>query len=982
MDIYSVSFSLSSDPQHVSSANHSPASSLDFTLDFRAPYDTSRTFPVRPRSASTTSLLASPDFGVDAVQKVCVDAIATHGCLVSFTRSEDTKSWNFHLSGGYQQVMAARGMILRNCPVVARSSIKVARSEILESASSSTLKPDVRRRLDEIASQTRANVSVVHNSSQAGGPPAPDGIHGGAWAGLESERMCDLVITGTGESVEVARILLLVMLDEISGLHSEVCEIDHKLHCILAGRKRSVVHSIQEETATNVYFPNPLQPLLGGPPQNANVIWITGEFFGVQRARDMLFQLSMHKTKSIIPRDIALLPRKLDWMLTERKDELKAIMVDNGTFINFPLIGSQTSLISVYGDNQLNIQRTVRAVMQLASQFYVASFWLLPTHFNPLMPPATVNPVQIPPTLKRISITSGAEVVFKSNCFEVHGLEHHVRVAIGMILDLDVVKGFHHEIRFQLELANEHRDFISGKKNGKLNKIMQSANVKIKFETFNDHNFLIDLAGNDVGALHGLTMLQEELPAEISFHVPEIYHKRIIGVGGRCIQRIMKKYGVYVKFNSSEELATALLDNEDNVVARTPAKNALNLEHLKQSVMELVNPKDKDYTLETINIPRRYHRSLFGERSIFLHDIESKTNSKIRFPGDDVITIFGPESQVHVAAAMILDHIPLEVDMLVPSQPELARVCTTPDFVAFLERMNREMQVAVVPHIKTSGSDESSFKFRCQRSNSDFLAPVREMLESYLVKHHVQVYATHAASASRADSFTDAFPHFNSKLLSSAPAGMLSHSTQSPELSRPSEGFVERRIRLASSTPDVKALFNNSPSYVYKLPEQDESEDTLSSSKGRHSSHSSYSSYAHGSGLSLHGPRALDDILKRGSDSLLESKLKEHVSKPRSLSNRAQSLDITSLSRSGSMNTISERLSRPEPESPLETTFPSPPPSAVIPAFPSVNGPILGRAAAGAAGRPRTSVTDREGGRVEPTLDEVSRVIAQMRLDA
>lgn len=129
---------------------------------------------------------------------------------------------------------------------------------------------------------------------------------------------------------------------------------------------------------------------------------------------------------------------------------------------------------------------------------------------------------------------------------------------------------------------------------------MASANVKIKFESFNEHNFLIDIAGTDAGAIHGLTLLQEELPAEISFHVPEVYHKRIIGVGGRSIQRIMKKYGVYVKFNSAEELSAACLDDEDNVLARTPAKNALNLDNLKSSVMELVNPKDKDYIVETV----------------------------------------------------------------------------------------------------------------------------------------------------------------------------------------------------------------------------------------------------------------------------------------------------------------------------------------------------------------------------------------------
>ena len=206
---------------------------------------------------------------------------------------------------------------------------------------------------------------------------------------------------------------------------------------------------------------------------------------------------------------------------------------------------------------------------------------------------------------------------------------------------------------------------------------MQTANVKIKFETFNDYNFLIDLSGNDGSVLQGLSLLQEELPAEISFHVPEAYHKRIIGVGGRSIQRIMKKYGVYVKFSNAEEFAAlgGYNDNEDNVIARTPAKNAINLENLKQSVMELVNPKvhirpslarlssneviqDKDYVNETVSIPRRYHRTLLGEKAIFIHDIESKTNSRVRFPdketASDVVTIFGPESQVQIAAAMLL----------------------------------------------------------------------------------------------------------------------------------------------------------------------------------------------------------------------------------------------------------------------------------------------------------------------------------------
>ncbi len=63
-------------------------------------------------------------------------------------------------------------------------------------------------------------------------------------------------------------------------------------------------------------------------------------------------------------------------------------------------------------------------------------------------------------------------------------------------------------------------------------------------------------------------------------------------------------------------------------------------------MMELVNPKDKDYISETVTISRRYHRTLLGEKAIFIHDIESKTSSSVRFPAresaSDLVTIFGP----------------------------------------------------------------------------------------------------------------------------------------------------------------------------------------------------------------------------------------------------------------------------------------------------------------------------------------------------
>lgn len=107
----------------------------------------------------------------------------------------------------------------------------------------------------------------------------------------------------------------------------------------------------------------------------------------------------------------------------------------------------------------------------------------------------------------------------------------------------------------------------------------------------------------------GLTLVEQEMPASISFHVPDQYHKRIIGIGGQHIQRIMKKHSVFVKFSNAMDrgmfwqlASSALLtcaiggmgreDDDikvDNVICRTPARNAQNLDAVKNEILEMVD---------------------------------------------------------------------------------------------------------------------------------------------------------------------------------------------------------------------------------------------------------------------------------------------------------------------------------------------------------------------------------------------------------
>ena len=150
-----------------------------------------------------------------------------------------------------------------------------------------------------------------------------------------------------------------------------------------------------------------------------------------------------------------------------------------------------------------------------------------------------------------ICANSDAEVVFDKLNFTITGSDEAVKAALMVISKISFVANSQYQIRVKIELANEHKEFVSGKKNGKINKIMGQSSVQIMFDNFGEYNFNIDVNGTSYTSMkQGLSLVEQEMPASISFHVPDQYHKRIIGIGGQHIQRIMKKYSVFVKFSN------------------------------------------------------------------------------------------------------------------------------------------------------------------------------------------------------------------------------------------------------------------------------------------------------------------------------------------------------------------------------------------------------------------------------------------------
>ncbi|KAI8877452.1 hypothetical protein K501DRAFT_198199 [Backusella circina FSU 941] len=591
---------------------------------------------------------------------------------------------------------------------------------------------------DKIATETNTSIRLI--------APIPQ-------SSFASQNTVNIQITGIPENVELARVQTLIMLDKECKSEVNTLTIPYKLHHLICGRKRTGLQSILEETPTSIYFPSPF--IVEAEDDYSPPIFITGQTGDIARVKESMEKLATLKAKSMYQKDAVLNPRKLDWMSLHCRNDLRKMMRDNGSFIEFPKMGSGSNRVKVFAESRVNAERTLRSLHFLACGIYEACFYFNhrdgaiygadPAHafFNSI--------ANITNLVSQLSLISGAEVAYKTDpgCIQVYGTERAIRNVYQRLHEMSFLKMFHQSTVFNVELSNEQREFISGKKSGKINKIMKTSGARIKFVPFSEYNFIIEVESNSFNkALDGLTLLEEELPAEISFHVPEVYHKRIIGVGGKNIQRIMKKYGVYVKFSNAEEFAAlgGYYDNEDNVVARTPMKNQINLDNLRHAVMELINPKDRDCVDQVLHdVPFWLHRTLVSKQASALAEMTRKTNTIIIWPdhelANDFLTLVGPESQVGVAAHMVQSIVPETYNVHLPKSALLSSVLASDEFTKMVtHRLENDLQVKLVYNASLPEKREQVIKLQLTKANMDQLEPALCILIDYLKSHKVEVY--------------------------------------------------------------------------------------------------------------------------------------------------------------------------------------------------------------------------------------------------
>ncbi|KAK5087112.1 hypothetical protein LTR05_004283 [Lithohypha guttulata] len=768
---------------------------------------------------------------------------------------------NVCISGDHDVVHKMRAKVLNETPIMMKSAVVDIDPNLILDPAETSIRSSVLSHIDLCAKYTGTDIFLLRSRAEAN--PQPN-----------TQPFVNAVDSGLDQRYRLKHKI-------------DVIKLDLTMHTLVSGRTGKNIKLIESATKTAIYFPPPFPGVFGYVPPGAtrrapDEIFVTGETQErINHAKQKLRELVM--SIKLFSRDVMVSASKVDSILLDRLDKVRKIMEANASQVLFPQLASQRGLVRVQGTDVLHVERTVKEIMTLAGQFYSASWWLMVTDpaQTPSLRPPSASEIRV--MLSDICTNSGADLSFDKMNFAINGSDDAVKDAMMVINQIPFVKRYPYQIRVKIELANEHKEFVSGKKNGKINKIMGQSNVQIIFDGFNEYNFYIDVVGNQYEATkNGLDLVEQEMPASISFHVPDQYHKRIIGIGGQHIQRIMKKYSVFVKFSNAMDRGGVGKDDEDvkidNVICRTPARNAQSLDAVKQEIMDMVEKVDAEFVSETVVINRLYHRELISRMSE-IEGLEKKWNCKVDFPSteqaSDIVTISGPEYQVPQAVDAFLGMVPESHEIAFQKSGSLEQFFDSNEFSNDLRhKMRSQYEVDVhlnpvfgsLPKSATASVErivtatEGRLVLTYTRNNAGGLKDAIDFLISQLVPHGLEASTVKGAIARpKSDSFEDSLPFFESKLLQNAPS---LHLNDSPTRSLFHDGDVtpvsERssifdKLRKPGSIGSFSSFMsrkntNNTPGNFYRYPSSNASKASLISLESRESG---YRNFWNDSGVNL-----------------------------------------------------------------------------------------------------------------------------------
>lgn len=571
-----------------------------------------------------------------------------------------------------------------------------------------------------------------------------------------------IYILGSTEKLCFAETDVRVLVDTIlAGFFVDKISIPLSMVPTLGGVNMANFAELTRESNVNVYLPYMIpslkaQTLLKSKEDMA--IWFSSKqisevILGKKILCDLRNGVDPRHNSSVrlYTQEIRISKEKMDLLSLYFRPEILAIMFKHGTFIQVPELGElQDDIAVIQGSNIDAVEDTVLDFAALCTKLYTLELSFLQISSFPAdLEYFLISLV----SLKRNCILSfnGNGLRFVGGQAEIHSLINELTADINRnSLFARLIMGTDFRVLLSMELANDQKDFISGKKNGKIIKILNQVNQipSVLFEPRSALNFIIRLsifhsANEEKSASFKFNLLSQtvkllelELPAERKFNIPEVFHKSIIGNGGQVIQSIMKKYNVFIKFVSftqdnkkSDGLKTDRgknlysLQRGENVIIKCPMKNQSNIERAKCEIDTLVEQCCQNNVMTTygtsvvyntvqFKLLRSHYQLLIRSKDYdlsFINNLEKEHGTYVAFPKS--IEAFKGEASLSV---------------MIKGNDLKARLCAH-DLQRLLPH-TKDFIVEYNPKVFNDLINENNHEFR-----SNIIIPFRIILDSEIV---------------------------------------------------------------------------------------------------------------------------------------------------------------------------------------------------------------------------------------------------------
>lgn len=482
---------------------------------------------------------------------------------------------------------------------------------ILSEAELGMVGPNFATRLGAIAK--RCNVEIIMSREDTNFKTAP-----------RATKATSIYILGGSDDSGLAEIETKILVDTLlRGCYVDRIQVPLSLVPILGGPGLVNFAEITRQLNVAVYLPY-LMPLIFYSEvlqSNDNLsLWITSPSIAETKLtkaniNSLLDEVDPRKSSraQLYVQNAEMSKAKLDLIGVYYQRDVLNIMLKHGVYVQLPSFGEPgNNTVIVQGNAKDTVSSAIADLCQLSSDFYDLSFGFRKKFLSADLEYYFINLINNRKTCALTYNENGMNIMGQKadvgdllSAFVTNSSETAFLTSIMKRLDSEM------QLQLKLELDNAQKDFLSGKKNGKIIKILSQLNhiPTIQFEQFTSNSFTIKIK-IEVGAVHreknilssldilhrALKLIELEWPAEMKFNIPDVFHKSVIGNGGSIIQSIMKRYNVFIKFYSSshnhrkgEETKSSgkilyLFKRYDNVLIKCPMKNLKNILFVKHEI--------------------------------------------------------------------------------------------------------------------------------------------------------------------------------------------------------------------------------------------------------------------------------------------------------------------------------------------------------------------------------------------------------------